>query len=98
MENFKKLTKLHQNDNVLVVIVNLKNGDVVEYDNTTYHLFQDINLGHKIATKDIQKGDKIIKYNVVIGSATANIKKGEHVHVHNMTSDFIESHLIDEEK
>ena len=46
----------------------------------------DINLddGHKYALRDIKKGEDIIKYGNPIGHATEDIKKGEHVHVHNV--------------
>ncbi len=46
----------------------------------------DINLenGHKYALRDIAKGEDVIKYGNPIGHATENIKKGEHVHTHNM--------------
>ncbi len=46
----------------------------------------DINLndGHKYASRDIKAGENIIKYGCPIGHATADIKKGEHVHTHNV--------------
>lgn len=46
----------------------------------------DINLsdGHKYALVDIKKGENIIKYGNPIGHATEDIKKGEHVHTHNV--------------
>lgn len=46
----------------------------------------EVNLenGHKYAACDIGKGEYVIKYGSPIGHATANIKKGEHVHTHNM--------------
>ncbi len=46
----------------------------------------DINLedGHKYALRDIKCGENIIKYGNPIGHATADIKKGEHVHTHNV--------------
>lgn len=40
--------------------------------------------GHKYALIDIKKGKKIIKYGFPIGTATEDIKKGEHVHSHNL--------------
>lgn len=40
--------------------------------------------GHKYADRDIKKGEKIIKYGFSIGYATKEIKKGDHVHVHNV--------------
>ncbi len=43
-----------------------------------------LNNGHKYAVRDIKKGENIIKYGQPIGHATENIKKGGHVHSHNM--------------
>lgn len=46
----------------------------------------EVNLenGHKYAVKDISIGSEIIKYGQPIGIAQCDIKKGEHVHSHNM--------------
>ena len=46
----------------------------------------EVNLsdGHKYALRDIAKGENIIKYGNPIGHATSDIKKGEHVHTHNI--------------
>ena len=46
----------------------------------------EIKFLHKFALKDIQKGDKIFKYGMLMGEATADISRGEHVHVHNVRS------------
>lgn len=43
-----------------------------------------LSTGHKQALKDINTGEDIIKYGYPIGQATCDIKKGEHVHSHNM--------------
>ncbi len=46
----------------------------------------EVNLsdGHKYALCDIKNGENIIKYGNPIGHATEDIKKGDHVHSHNM--------------
>ena len=46
----------------------------------------EINLdnGHKFALRDIACGEDIIKYGSPIGHATSDIRKGEHVHTHNV--------------
>ena len=46
----------------------------------------EVNLenGHKYAVRDIMQGEDIIKYGSPIGHATKDIKKGEHVHSHNL--------------
>lgn len=40
--------------------------------------------GHKYAVRDIEKGEKIIKYGYPIGVSSENIKRGAHVHSHNL--------------
>lgn len=40
--------------------------------------------GHKYAVRDISAGENIVKYGMPIGHATADIKRGEHVHSHNL--------------
>ncbi len=46
----------------------------------------EINLenGHKYALFSISKGENIIKYGNPIGHATEDIKKGDHIHSHNL--------------
>lgn len=45
---------------------------------------QDIPLGHKIALVDVPQGGTITKYGCPIGKTTKTIKKGDHVHIHNL--------------
>lgn len=68
-----RFLRLHRDDNVLTVIV-------------TSHT---VPLGHKVAARDIAAGEKIIKYGAPIGSAVRAIASGEHVHTHNVQSDYI---------
>ena len=44
----------------------------------------DIPIGHKLAIKDLQSNDTVIKYGVDIGRTIAPIRLGEHLHVHNV--------------
>jgi (2R)-sulfolactate sulfo-lyase subunit alpha len=60
-------------------------GWVMEDDSTiTVKAINDIPIGHKAALREIKKGDTIIKYGFDIGKAVADIKLGEHAHVHNI--------------
>lgn len=45
-----------------------------------------------VCCRSAQKGEQILKYGASIGSATEAIKTGQHVHLHNMKSDYIASH------
>ncbi len=78
-------------DNVGVIVVEgLKAGTdmygvITEIDKTTeVSSNHDIPIGHKVALKDLKKGDTIIKYGEDIGKMVADAKKGDHVHVHNL--------------
>ena len=67
----EKIMQIHSKDNVAVALDNVG----------------DIPAGHKVALCDIKTGEKIIKYGFSIGVATTDIKKGDHVHTHNVKSD-----------
>ena len=43
-------------------------------------------FGHKVAARDIPAGEPVLKYSEAIGRASKEIKRGEHVHVHNVHS------------
>ncbi|MGM8361985.1 UxaA family hydrolase [Flavobacterium sp. ARAG 55.4] len=81
-----KVVGLHESDNVVVALSNLKRGDTISYNSDTFELLEDVNFGHKIALKLINKSEQVVKYGVPIGVATKNISKGSHIHTHNMES------------
>ena len=57
----------------------MDNGETI-----TIVALDDIPLGHKIAVADIADKGTVVKYGHDIGRAVAPIKKGQHVHVHNL--------------
>ncbi|MDR3767242.1 MAG: UxaA family hydrolase [Butyricicoccus sp.] len=75
-------------DNVAVAIEPISKGDTVTYicDGVEQSLpaLEDITIYHKVATRDIAKGEPVVKYGEHIGLATCDIRAGEHVHVHNV--------------
>ena len=75
-------------DNVATALRPLGKGDSigieVEDSLVDIVLKQSIPFGHKLALKDIERGERIIKYGEIIGQATEKISKGEHVHIHNV--------------
>jgi len=61
------------------------NGWIMEDDKDVKIVAQsDIPIGHKLALKDYQPGDTVIKYGVDIGKVVAPIRKGEHTHIQNL--------------
>jgi len=53
-------------------------------DNIEIKALSDIPLGHKIALQDFAVGDTVLKYGHDIGKVVADIKTGDHVHIHNL--------------
>jgi len=74
-------------DSVVIVLEPIEVNGKVQLDNGGIIVSKNkIPFAHKIACKDIDEGDEVIKYNSSIGYATKSIKKGEWVHVHNIDS------------
>lgn len=89
MESKKKIIQLHEKDNVAVVLMTLHPGDKINFNNREITVISLIEIGHKMAILNISNKKQIIKYGIVIGKATENIKAGVHVHTHNMKSNYI---------
>jgi len=74
----------------VAVVEGIKSGQeltgwLMEDDSTvTVKAMNDIPIGHKVATSAVKSGDTIWKYGFDIGKAVADIKVGEHAHVHNI--------------
>jgi (2R)-sulfolactate sulfo-lyase subunit alpha len=74
----------------VVVVEGLKagtecNGWIMQENKTVaFKVLSDIPIGHKVALKDFAVNDTVLKYNTDIGKIVAPVKKGEHVHVHNL--------------
>lgn len=77
-------------DNVATVIKDIKANEkvilVLDDEEIIVTAQQDIPIYHKIALCSIAAGEDIVKYGEVIGRATADIKAGDYVHVHNVES------------
>lgn len=84
------LVHAHDDNVGVVVIEGLRSGTkmlcVVTSDNSSFELeaLDDVPIGHKIALGDLKSGDTAIKYGEDIGKYVADVKKGSHVHVHNL--------------
>lgn len=76
-------------DNCLIARTALASGDVVAIDGLPVTLAQDIQIGHKVARRALAVGDKVLRYGALIGSITAPVAIGEHIHTHNLASDYI---------
>ena len=79
-----KAIKISPADNVAIAVTYIPKGKTVNIpDNEELVVNQDIPLGHKIGLVPIDKGASIIRYSEVICTASADIKPGDWIHVHN---------------
>ena len=78
-------------DNVAVVVVEGVTAGmdllgVVLEDDSEFRVTvsKDIPIGHKVALADLAEGGTIIKYGQDIGRLVADVRRGDHVHTHNL--------------
>lgn len=76
----KTYIKINENDNVVVALSDITPGMILEGVSAV----SEIPAGHKMALKDIKKGEPVIKYGYRIGNAKEDIKAGEWIHTHNL--------------
>jgi len=71
-----KVIHVHPKDNVLVALQDLKAGDTIPFDHKDYIVKEDIPAKHKFFMNDMQQGDEIIMYGVLVGKAQHFIPSG----------------------
>ena len=73
-------------DNVATALEPLAAGQTIDANGRQITVREPIASGHKIALTPIGSGEHVVKYGSPIGTATADIAPGTHVHVHNVAS------------
>jgi len=73
-------------DNVATALEPIAAGDTIAIGAVTVTAADPIPRGHKIALRAIRAGDVVTKYGSPIGTASADIAAGAHVHIHNLAS------------
>ena len=90
-----RLVLLAPEDNCLVVARALRAGDRVSIDGESVAVAKAIGVGHKLARRAIARGEKVLKYGAIIGTASASIARGEHIHTHNLESDYLPTYTLE---
>jgi altronate dehydratase len=73
-------------DNVATALEPLDAGRLLRIGGVQITAAEAIPRGHKIALRAIRAGEAVVKYGSPIGSASADIAPGAHVHTHNVAS------------
>jgi len=81
---------LHPSDNTATALIDLQKGEVLQIfrgaKREDVRIENPIPFAHKFAILPIPKGAEVRKYGEVIGEASEEIRMGDYVHVHNVTS------------
>ena len=78
--------RIHRLDNVATALADLDAGAELSIDGFDIRLTDPVARGHKVALVPIHAGAAVIKYGFPIGTATAAIAPGAHVHSHNLVT------------
>jgi len=87
--------QLAPQDNIVVLIRSAGAGNPIRVGEIGVTLPTPLGVGHKLACRAIARGEKILKYGAPIGSATQDIAFGEHVHLHNIQSDYLPTYTLE---
>ena len=79
----KSWIQIHTNDNVIIALEPMVRGTEIMVAGATITLQQDVEKGHKIATRVINQDGLLTKYGESFGHATQPIHAGEWIHSHN---------------
>lgn len=79
-----KVLKVHPADNVIVALSDLQAGSSITYEGKTIVLKSDVAAKHKYAESDLQVGDEIYMYGVLVGKAKVPVAQGEWISVFNV--------------
>ena len=85
------LLLLHPDDNILVARRDIAAGERVDIDGESFIVPAAVELGHKLARRALAADARVLKYGAPIGSMKTAVARGEHVHLHNLRSDYIPS-------
>lgn len=87
-----KAFQIQPQDNVATLIDDAATGavEVIGATRSEIMVVESIPRGHKLALRNIETGEAVIKYGVRIGYATQTIARGAWVHLHNLASDLDE--------
>jgi altronate hydrolase len=79
-----KYVKIHPADNVLVALTDLKAGEQITYNGSSFPLREDVQAKHKFVISDVHPNDPIIMYGVLVGKAVREIQAGGSIHTSNV--------------
>ncbi len=79
-----RILKIHPADNVLVALTDLKAGEKVSYNGTSFTLTENVPAKHKFVQETLPLEGEIIMYGVLVGKTTKPIVAGGSINTQNV--------------
>lgn len=80
----QKVLKVHPDDNLIVALQDLKSGEQVSLDGEVFSVVSPTSAKHKFAAKQLNQGDEVFMYGVLVGRAVHPIQRGEIITTFNV--------------
>ncbi|SAK98139.1 UxaA family hydrolase [Caballeronia ptereochthonis] len=90
-----RLILLSPEDNCLIAAARLPQGETLMIEGERITLATTVELAHKVARRALSKDEKVLRYGAIIGHVNADVARGEHLHTHNVESDYIPTYTHD---
>jgi len=84
MSDAQKVLCIHPDDDMLVALDDLANGEVVQWEGESFLIGLPVQRKHKLARHSFAVGDQLKLYGVPVGKATQPIRRGEPVTTENL--------------
>ena len=79
-----KVLKVNSKDNVIVALQNLAQGETIHYNGEDFLLQEDIPAKHKFYTSNMDAGDEVIMYGVLVGKIQHLVLRGMRMTTDNL--------------
>jgi altronate hydrolase len=79
-----KYLKIHPNDNVLVALTHLKQGETINHQGSVVKLLHDVPPKHKFLEKSVGADEEVMMYGVTVGRALQPLPAGEVITTQNV--------------
>jgi altronate hydrolase len=79
-----RFLKIHPSDNVFVALSDLQAGENIAYNGASFNLPDAIPAKHKFVAQELQPGEAIYMYGILVGKAMKKIEQGGVLATHNV--------------
>ncbi|MFP5438270.1 MAG: UxaA family hydrolase [Bacteroidia bacterium] len=79
-----RVLKVNDKDNVIVALLDLPKGEVISFGGKDYILQENIPAKHKFYTEDMEQGDAVTMYGVLVGKVQYAVKAGSRMTTDNL--------------